>query len=106
VTSALTRRTRWLLVAGAVVVALLVNVAWVAFGPDDGGERGRIESEIRRAWTVNGVAPRAVSCAESDTVWTCEVVSARGDLVHCPIGHASAFYTNPNAALQASCRVQ
>jgi hypothetical protein len=106
VISALTRRTRWLLVAGAVVVALAVNIAWVALGPDDGGDRGRIESEIRRAWTANGVAPQTVTCTESDALWTCEIRSSRGDTVHCPIGDASAFYRNPSAALQASCRVE
>jgi hypothetical protein len=106
VISALSRRTRWLLVAGAVVVALLVNVAWVVLGPHGGGERGKIESEIRRAWAGNGVAPRTVTCAESDSRWTCTIESSRGDMVHCPIGDASTFYSNPAAALQAVCRVE
>ena len=88
------------------MIALLVNVAWVAFGPDDGGERGRIESEVRRAWEDKGVAPRAVTCAQTGAAWNCDVESARGDRVHCPIGNASAFYRNPDAALRAACRVE
>jgi hypothetical protein len=106
VTSALTRRTRWLLVAGAVLIALLANVAWVAFGPDEGGERGKVESAIRRTWTTKGIAPRAVNCSERSGSWSCDVQPARGNVVHCPIGSASAFFSNPAAALQASCRAQ
>jgi hypothetical protein len=104
VTSALTRRTRWLLVAGAVLVALLVNVAWVAFGPEEAGDRGAIESAIRKAWSADGLAPRAVTCSVSDAVWSCTVESARGDVVHCPVGTADAFFGDPEAALRASCR--
>jgi hypothetical protein len=106
VTSALTRRTRWLLVAGAVAVALLLNVAWVAFGPGEEGDRGKIESTIRRTWSANGLAPRAVTCDQADEVWSCDVESARGDVVHCPIGAADAFFTNPAASLRDSCRTQ
>jgi hypothetical protein len=104
VTSALTRRTRWLLVAGAVVLALLINVAWVAFGPDDSGQRREIETAIRRTWTGNGVSPRTVNCTQSDATWTCVIESSRGDIVRCPVGSASAVLGNPAAALQASCR--
>ena len=94
-TSALTRRTRWLLVAGAVVLALLVNVAWVAFGPDDSGQRGEIENAVRRVWSSNGQAPRTVTCSESDGTWTCVVESARGDIVRCRVGAAATFLANP-----------
>jgi hypothetical protein len=104
VTAALTRRTRWLLVAGAVTLALVVNVAWVAFGPSDGGDRRAIESAIRKAWTAKGSAPRDVSCSQSGAGWNCTVRSARGDIVRCPVGTASAFFANPEAALRESCR--
>jgi hypothetical protein len=106
VTAALTRRTRWLLVAGAVALALVVNVAWVAFGPDQGADRGAIESAIQRAWSSRGAPPRAVNCNESRGLWSCEVTSARGDIVNCPVGSSSAFFANPTAALRESCRVQ
>jgi hypothetical protein len=106
VTSALTRRTRWLLVAGAVILALLVNVAWVAFGPDDSGQRGEVESAVRQAWASKGQAPRTVDCSESDGAWTCVVESARGDSVRCSLGTAATFLANPKAALQSSCRVE
>jgi hypothetical protein len=106
VTSALTRRTRWLLLAGAVLVALLVNVAWVAFGPGDGGDRTRIESAVRKAWDASGTAPRTVACSQSDASWTCVIESARGDTVRCPVGDASVVLKNTAAALQASCRVE
>jgi hypothetical protein len=102
--SALTRRTRWLLVGGAVVVALALNLAWVAFGPDESGDRHAVESAVQRAWVSSGSAPRAVTCNESDSAWTCEIESARGDIVHCPVGTASAFFANPRAALRGSCR--
>jgi hypothetical protein len=106
VTSALTRRTRWLLVAGAVVVALLVNVAWVAFGPGEGNKGREIESAIRQAWSDTGHTPRTVTCSESDAVWTCDIQSMGGQVVHCPVGGASAFFANPKAALRTSCRVE
>jgi hypothetical protein len=106
VTSALTRRTRWLLVAGAVILALLVNVAWVAFGPDEGGQRGEVESAVRHTWSANGQTPRTVNCSQSDGAWTCEIESARGDIVRCPIGPAGPFLSKPAAALQASCRTE
>jgi hypothetical protein len=106
VTSALTRRTRWLLVAGAVVLALLVNVAWVAFGPGDGDRRGEIEGAVQQAWRSNGQAPRSVDCSESGGAWTCVVESARGDTVRCSLGTAGTFLANPEAALRSSCRVE
>jgi hypothetical protein len=106
VTSALTRRTRWLLVAGAVVVALLVNVAWVAFGPGEQSRGSEIESAIRRAWVDSGRTPRTVTCNETEAAWTCQIESARGDTVVCPIADATVFFRNPPAVLQASCRVQ
>jgi hypothetical protein len=106
VSSALTRRTRWLLVAGAVVLALLVNVAWVAFGPDDSGARGEVEGAVQQAWRSNGQAPRTVNCSESDGTWNCVVESARGDIVRCQVGTAATFLANPPAALRSSCRVE
>jgi hypothetical protein len=89
-----------------VALALVVNVAWVAFGPDQGADRGAIESAIQQAWTSKGATPRAVNCKESGSIWSCDIESARGDIVHCPIGTSSAFFANPRAALQESCRVQ
>jgi hypothetical protein len=91
-------------VAGALLVALAVNVAWVTLGPDDGGDRKKIEAEVRRAWTAKGAAPREVTCTRSGGRWTCEIESSRGDRVDCPIGDASAFYRNPDGLLQATCR--
>ena len=103
-TSALTRRTRWLLVAGAVILALLVNVAWVAFGPGDGGDRGKVEDAVRSTWTAKGLAPRTVHCREAAGAWSCDIEPARGRTVHCAIGSATAFFSNPVAALEQSCR--
>ncbi len=103
-TSALTRRTRWLLVGGAVALALAVNFAWVAFGPDESSNSQEIESAVRSEWTSSGLAPRTVTCDESDSVWTCEIKSAHGDTVTCRVGNASVFFANPRAALGGSCR--
>jgi hypothetical protein len=106
VTSALTRRAWLLLVAGAVLVALLVNVVWVALGPGDGNDRGKVESAIRHAWTAKGTAPRSVTCTEVRSSWSCQVVSARGDKVDCPVGTVGTFLANPEAMLRASCHTQ
>lgn len=92
--------------AGALALALVVNLAWVAFGPDDAGDRSAIESSVRQLWASNGAAPRTVSCAEADGRWTCQIESARGDSVNCPIGGADAFFANPRAALSSSCRTE
>ncbi len=105
-TAALSRRTRWLLVAGALLLALLVNLAWVAFGPSDRGDRGAVESAVRKTWTAKGTAPRNVSCSESSSAWTCRVESARGDVVICSVGTESVFLANPEAALRDSCSTE
>jgi hypothetical protein len=95
-----------LLVAGAVVLALLLNIAWVAFGPGDGGDRGAIESAVRKTWESKGTAPRSVECTEADASWTCQVESARGDIVNCPLGDASDFLAKPSTVLRSSCRIE
>ena len=105
-TAALTRRSKVLLVAGAVVLALLLNVAWVVFGPDDAGEGSAIESSVRQVWASKGAGPRAVSCDQAAGRWTCRVESVTGVHVTCPLGGADAYFANPRAALSSSCRTE
>jgi hypothetical protein len=105
--SALTRRSKLLIVAGAVVVALLINVAWAAFGPDTQHPAGRthdLEAAVQRAWKESGAPVRDVSCTEAGG-WTCQIKQTRGPVVECSLGSARPeLFVNPKPVLAVSCR--
>jgi hypothetical protein len=108
VTAALTRRTRWLLVAGAVGLALLVNVAWVTLGPEGASAPSRgqeLESILRRTWEQHGQAVRSVSCSEASGSWSCRLRPERGrEVVTCSLGTAPPQLVVDPAQLAEVCR--
>lgn len=109
-TSALTRRTRWLLVAGAVVVALLVNVAWVTFGPEGAGAPSRAESigsVLETTWEQHGTPVRRVSCEQFRGSWSCAIEPERGAAaVSCALGTAPPELLVDPAELAKVCRAR
>jgi hypothetical protein len=101
--SALTRRTKLLLVAGAVALAVLVNLAWVAFGPE-ADRRGDLEAAVTRAWEESGAPVRDVSCSEEAGRWTCRIDQARGPDVRCSLGTPRPeVFVDARAALASGC---
>ena len=102
---ALTGRQWLMVVAGAVVLAVLLNVAWATFGPGDGDSAGDIEAAVERAWDGTATSVDDVSCENGANGWVCRVELSRGQVVDCRVGKPTPqLFDDPKRALGSSCR--
>ena len=102
--SALARRTKLLIIAGAVVAALIINVAWVAFGPESGDGAGALEGHMVREWMQHGVPVRSVSCTQRAGEWTCRIDRRDGRTTECALGPGPPEQIINSARIAGNCR--
>ena len=103
--AALTGRQKLMLAAGAVALALIVNIAWAALGPGpDGDAAGDVERAVARAWKGSGSTVRDTDCSDGANGWICRVRLGDGRVVDCQVGEPTPqLFRDPRRTLGSGC---